>query len=195
VLGRLISDLLVEKFGDIVNADFTAGMETRLDEVEGKGRVWTDMIREFWTPFKKNVDDVTQSMESYKGRVDEPTDEVCEKCGKPMLKKLGRYGYFLACSGFPECRNAKSLPLAKCPQCGGDIVARKTKKRGKEFYGCSNYPACDFLTHLKPLPSQNCPKCGWFLVEKYDKRNGAHKLCVNPACDYLHDAEGAEGTV
>jgi DNA topoisomerase-1 len=109
-----------------------------------------------------------------------------------MVKKLGRYGYFLACSGFPECRNAKPLPLAVCPKCGGDIVARKTKKRGKEFYGCANYPACDFLTHFKPLANQNCPKCGWFLVEKYDKRNGSHKLCINPSCDYLHEAEEGE---
>ncbi|MDR0551111.1 MAG: type I DNA topoisomerase [Spirochaetaceae bacterium] len=192
VLGRLISNLLVENFGAVVNADFTAGMETKLDEVELKGREWTDMIREFWTPFKKTVDEVAQTLESYKDRIDEPTGEVCEKCGKPMVKKLGRYGYFLACSGFPECRNAKPLPLAVCPKCGGDIVARKTKKRGKEFYGCANYPACDFLTHFKPLANQNCPKCGWFLVEKYDKRNGSHKLCINPSCDYLHEAEEGE---
>lgn len=190
-LGRLISNLLVEKFGVIVNTDFTARMETKLDEVEGDGRNWTDMIREFWTPFKQNVDAVEKTAESYKGRIDETTDEVCEKCGKPMLKKLGRFGYFLACSGFPECRNAKSIPLAKCPKCGGDIVARKAKKRGKEFYGCTNYPDCDFLSHFKPLPDQNCPKCGWFLVEKYDKRNGNHKLCINPDCDYLHAADNS----
>ncbi|MDR2491381.1 MAG: type I DNA topoisomerase [Spirochaetaceae bacterium] len=189
VLGRLIANLLVEKFGDIVNADFTAGMETKLDEVEGSSRSWTDMIREFWMPFKQNVDEVEKSLESYKGRIDEPTDEVCEKCGRPMVKKLGRFGYFLACTGFPECRNAKSIPLAVCPKCGGDIIARKAKKRGKEFYGCTNYPGCDFLSHFKPLPGQNCPKCGWFLVEKYDKRNGSHKLCINPSCDYLHAAD------
>jgi DNA topoisomerase-1 len=119
----------------------------------------------------------------------EPTGEVCEKCGRPMLKKLGRFGYFLACSGFPECHNAKSLPLAKCPKCSGDIVARKGKNgRGREFYGCTNYPDCDFMTIYKPL-EQNCPKCGWFLVQKSDKKNGLYKSCINPGCDYLHTAE------
>jgi DNA topoisomerase-1 len=108
-----------------------------------------------------------------------------------MVKKLGRFGFFLACSGFPECRNTKSIPLAKCPKCGGDVVARKTKGRGKEFYGCTNYPDCDFISHFKPI-NQNCPQCGRFMVEKYDKKNGAHKACINPDCDYLHSAEDEE---
>jgi DNA topoisomerase-1 len=153
---------------------------------------WPDMIREFYHPFKDQVDEVGKSLESFKGSLDEKTDYVCEKCGKPMVKKLGRFGYFLACSGFPECRNTKSIPLAKCPKCGGDVVVRKTKGRGKEFYGCTNYPDCDFISHFKPI-NQDCPKCGQFLVEKYDKKNGSHKACINPACDYLHsdDEEGA----
>ncbi|MDR0685341.1 MAG: type I DNA topoisomerase [Spirochaetaceae bacterium] len=184
VLGKLICDMLVEHFGDVVNADFTAGMETGLDEVEGSARNWPDMIRDFYKPFKVRVDEVGSRLESIKGTLDEKTDQVCEKCGRPMVKKLGRYGYFLACPGFPECRNTKSIPLAKCPKCGGDIVARRG--RGKKFYGCVNYPACDFLTYFLPLPDQACPKCGWFLVEKYDKRNGSQKACINPACDYLH---------
>ncbi|MDR2795161.1 MAG: type I DNA topoisomerase [Spirochaetaceae bacterium] len=186
VLGRLICDMLVEHFGDVVNADFTAGMETGLDEVEGSARNWPDMIRDFYKPFKVRLDDVARKLESIKGTLDEKTDQLCEKCGKPMVKKLGRYGYFLACSGFPECRNTKSIPLAKCPKCGGDIVARRGK--GKKFYGCVNYPKCDFLTRFLPLPGQNCPKCGWFLVEKYDKQNGSHKACINPDCDHLHNA-------
>jgi DNA topoisomerase-1 len=180
VLGRLICDMLVEHFGDVVNADFTAGMETGLDEVEGSERNWPDMIRDFYKPFKEHVDEVGRKLESIKGTLDEKTDEVCEKCGRPMVKKLGRYGYFLACSGFPECHNTKSIPLAKCPKCGGDIVARRGK--GKKFYGCVNYPKCDFLTHFLPLPGQDCPKCGWFLVEKHDKRNGSYKSCINPDC-------------
>jgi DNA topoisomerase-1 len=186
-LGRLICDMLVEHFGDVVNADFTAGMETGLDEVEGSGRNWPDMIRDFYKPFKVQLDDVFSKLESVKGTLDEKTDQVCEKCGRPMVKKLGRFGYFLACSGFPECRNTKSIALAKCPKCGGDVVARSG--RGKKFYGCVNYPQCDFLTRFLPLPGQNCPKCGWFLVEKYDKRNGSHKGCINPDCGYLHSGE------
>jgi DNA topoisomerase-1 len=186
-LGRLICDMLVEHFGDVVNADFTAGMETGLDEVEGSGRSWPDMIGDFYRPFKVHLDEVFSKLESIKGTLDEKTDQICEKCGKPMVKKLGRFGYFLACSGFPECRNTKSIALAKCPKCGGDVVARRGK--GKKFYGCVNYPECDFLTPFLPLPGQNCPKCGWFLVEKYDKRNGSHKGCINPDCGWLHSGE------
>ncbi|MDR2782832.1 MAG: type I DNA topoisomerase [Treponema sp.] len=189
-LGRLINDLLVEYFPNVVDVDFTALMEDKLDIVEENRIQWSDMIREFWAPFKSRVEDVGKTLETYKGVLDETTDYTCEKCGKPMKKKLGKFGYFLACSGFPECRNTKSIPLATCPKCGGDIVARKTKSKRKEFYGCANYPECDFLTHFKPL-NQNCPKCGHFLVEKHDKVNGSHKACINPACDYLHSEDEA----
>jgi DNA topoisomerase-1 len=185
ILGRMISDMLVEYFPHVVDAAFTAAMENKLDEVEESQIRWPEMIREFWAPFKDQVDEVGKTLESFKGSLDELTEYTCEKCGKPMMKKLGRFGFFLACSGFPECRNTKSIPLAKCPRCGGDIVARKTKGRGKEFYGCTNYPECDFISHFKPI-NQNCPKCGQFLVEKYDKKNGPHKACINPNCDYLH---------
>ncbi|MCL2208658.1 MAG: type I DNA topoisomerase [Treponema sp.] len=188
VLGKLINDVLVEHFPAYVNADFTASMETKLDAVEDNKISWPQMIREFWDPFKTTVDDVSRTIESYKGTLDEKTDLLCEKCGQPLLKKLGRFGFFLACSAFPECRNTKSIPLAKCPKCTGDIVARKTKGRGKEFYGCTNYPECDFISHFKPV-NQNCPKCGFFMVEKYDKKNGSHKVCINTECDYLHSAE------
>ncbi|GHV85702.1 DNA topoisomerase 1 [Spirochaetia bacterium] len=191
LLGRMISDMLSEYFPHVVDAAFTASMELKLDQVEENNVRWPDMIKEFWDPFKDQVDEVGKTLESYKGTLDEPTNYVCEKCGKPLVKKLGRFGFFLACSGFPECRNTRSVPLAVCPKCGGDVVARKTRGRGKEFYGCTNYPDCDFISHFKPL-SQNCPRCGRFLVEKYDKRNGSHKACINPDCDYLHSAEEDE---
>jgi len=191
VLGKLINEVLVEYFPHYIDVDFTASMETKLDEVEENKVSWPDMIREFWSPFKTSVDDVSKTIESYKGTLDEKTEFTCEKCGKPLLKKLGRFGFFLACSGFPECRSTKSIPLAKCPKCNGDVVARKTKGRGKEFYGCTNYPECDFISHFKPI-NQNCPKCGFFMVEKYDKKNGAHKACINPDCDYLHSADDGE---
>jgi DNA topoisomerase-1 len=188
ILGRMICDMLVEHFPDVVEAGFTASMESKLDEVEENQIRWPDMIRKFWGPFKDQVEEVGKSLESFKGSLDEETDYICEKCGKPMVKKLGRFGFFLACSGFPECRNTRSIPLAKCPRCGGDIVARKTRGRGKEFYGCTNYPDCDFISHFKPI-NQSCPKCGQFMVEKYDKKNGSHKACINPECDYLHSSE------
>ena len=191
VLGKMICKILVEAFPDVINEHFTAEVENTLDNVEQDKIVWNNMIRDFYGPFKKRCDEVESSVESVKGFLDEPTEENCDKCGKPMVKKLGRFGYFLACSGFPECHNTKSIPLAKCPKkdCDGYIVARKTKGRGKEFYGCTNYPKCDFISHFKPLENQYCPKCGWFLVEKFDKKNGSYKSCINPDCDYLHSAD------
>ncbi len=186
-LGRMINKILVESFPAVINEEFTAQVENELDQVEADELVWNNIIGDFYGGFKKRVDEVMETTESIKGFLDEETDEVCDKCGKPMLKKLGRFGYFLACSGFPECHNTKSIPLAKCPckDCGGDIVERKTKGRGKSFFGCTNYPTCTFISHFKPI-DQYCPQCGWFLVEKYDKKNGSYKSCINPDCDYLH---------
>ena len=189
VLGKMISKILVESFPDVINEKFTAEVENELYAVEQDKVVWNDMIRDFYGPFKKRVEEVEHNTESIKGFLDEKTDLICEKCGKPMVKKLGRFGFFLACSGFPECHNTKSIPLAKCPikGCNGDIVERKSKGRGKSFYGCTNYPKCSFISHFKPIDA-TCPKCGWFMVEKFDKKNGTYKSCINPDCDYLHSA-------
>lgn len=189
-LGRIISDMLSESFPDIVSVDFTAQMEQKLDAVEENREEWHRMVDNFYKPLKVQVDHVEETLESVKGILDEPTDFVCEKCGRPMVKRLGRYGFFLACSGFPECRNTKPVPLADCPRpgCDGKIVARKKQGgRGKEFYGCTNYPECDFITHFKPT-AMKCPKCGYFLVEKTDKQRGTYKACINPECDFLHTA-------
>ncbi len=192
-LGKIISKILVESFPDVINESFTAEVENKLDEVENDTLVWNTMMSDFYGPFKKRVDEVMETQESIKGFLDEQTDLKCDLCGKPMVKKLGRFGYFLACSGFPECHNTKSIPLAKCPckDCGGDIVERKTKGRGKSFYGCTNYPKCNFISHFKPI-DQYCPQCGWFLVEKFDKKNGSYKSCINPDCNYLHTNDGED---
>lgn len=193
-LGRIINDLLVKNFSEIVDVNFTAGMETKLDEVEENKIEWPALMKNFYGPFKEHVDIAVEKVESIKGSLDEQTDIICDKCGKPMVKKLGRFGFFLACTGFPECKNTKSIPLAKCPRegCGGDIIARKSKGRGKEFYGCTHFPECDFISHFKPINAV-CPKCGWFMVEKYDKKHGSYKACINPDCDYLHTVvEGVE---
>ena len=193
-LGKMINKILVESFPAVINEEFTAKVENELDQVEEDKLVWNNIISDFYGPFKETVDNVMEHQESIKGFLDEQTDKVCELCGKPMVKKLGRFGFFLACSGFPECHNTKSIPLAKCPVCGdGEIVERKTKGRGKAFYGCTNYPTCTFISHFKPI-DQYCPKCGWFLVEKFDKENGAYKSCINPDCDYLHTS-GEEAAV
>lgn len=191
-LGRMINDILVESFTEVVNENFTAEIENELDEVEENKIQWAKMLEDFFFPFRDKVENVMATHESFKGMMDEVTDKICEKCGKPMVKKLGRFGFFLACSGFPECHNTRSIPLARCPRpgCNGEIVARKTKGRGKEFYGCTNYPQCDFISHYKPIDVY-CPKCGQFLVEKYDKKHGTYKACINPDCDYLHSGDDA----
>lgn len=191
-LGRMINDILVESFPEVVNENFTAEIENELDEVEENKIQWAKMLEDFFFPFRDKVENVMATHESFKGMMDEVTDKICEKCGKPMVKKLGRFGFFLACSGFPECHNTRSIPLARCPRpgCNGEIVARKTKGRGKEFYGCTNYPQCDFISHYKPIDVY-CPKCGQFLVEKYDKKHGTYKACINPNCDYLHSGDDA----
>jgi DNA topoisomerase-1 len=192
-LGRIISDILSSSFPEILDVHFTAEMEKRLDLVEERKEEWVQMIEGFYKPFKSKVDTVMSSLESMKGILDEPTDFSCEKCGKKLIKKLGRFGFFLACEGFPECKNTKPVPLGDCPRegCGGKVIARrKAGGRGHEFYGCSNYPTCDFFTHFKPT-EQKCPKCGKFLVEKEDKKRGSYKMCINPECTYLHAEEGA----
>jgi len=190
-LGRIINNLLTAQFPDLLNENFTASLEKKLDEVEERKERWEEVVAEFYRSFKVQVDHVMETLESIKGVLDEPTEFVCEKCGKPLVKKLGRYGFFLACTGFPDCRNTRAVPLADCPQpgCGGKIIARRRKGgRGKEFYGCTNYPQCGFVTYYKPSSSK-CPQCGYFLVERQDKQRGAYKACINPQCDYLHVPE------
>jgi len=193
-LGKMISDILSEFFPEVIGAGFTAQMESLLDKVEDEKADWVHSLKDFYIPFKVKLDDLMANLSSRKGSLDESTDRTCDLCGKPMVKKLGRFGFFLACSGFPTCKNTKSIPLAHCPKCGGDVVERKNPKgKRKTFYGCTRYPECDFVTYDKPT-EKTCPKCGWFLVQKNDARVGSHKACINPACDYLHskDEEGQE---
>ena len=193
-LGRIINNLLTENFSELVNENFTAQMEKRLDDIEGGNESWANVVQEFYREFKPQVDHVMETLESIKGVLDEPTELVCERCGRPMVKKLGRYGFFIACTGFPECRNTRPVPLADCPRagCDGKIVARRAQKgRGREFYGCTNYPECDFLTYDKPTGS-TCPHCGQFLVAKEDRQRGSYKACINPECDYLHTHEAED---
>ncbi|HWR11431.1 MAG TPA: type I DNA topoisomerase [Rectinemataceae bacterium] len=186
LLGKMITEILSEYFPDVIDTGFTSSMERLLDQVEEEKVDWVAVMKDFYFPFKKRLDEVMSTLTSKKGQLDEATDIVCELCGKPMVKKLGRFGFFLACSGFPACKNTKSIPLAKCPKCGGDIVERKNVKgKRKTFYGCTNYPTCDFMSYDRPT-DKLCPKCGWFLVEKTDKVSGVHKVCINPSCDYLH---------
>jgi DNA topoisomerase-1 len=191
VLGKIINNLLLETFPEIMDVNFTANIEKKLDEIEESGAFWAGMIEDFYTPFNAQVLYVMEHLESIKGVLDEETAFTCEKCGRPMVKKLGRYGFFLACSGFPECRNSKAIPLADCPRagCDGKIIAkRKQNGRGKVFYGCTRFPDCDFVTYFTPT-EYKCPRCGYFLVERSDKKRGEYRSCANPECNYIYGQE------
>ncbi len=184
VLGNLVNEMVSKHFPSLVSVDFTAGMEEKLDLIEESKSDWKTMLRDFYSPFKATVDEAEHKMEEMKGVLDEETDMVCEKCGKMMMKKLGKYGFFLACSGFPDCRNAKSLPLGKCPSadCDGDVVKRSSKK-GRPFYACNNYPDCEFMTRDAPT-QKDCPKCGKLLFKKRIKGKGEMQTCLNESCGY-----------
>ncbi len=182
-LGFLVTGLMEEYFKEIVDVRFTASMEDRLDEVETTGHEWKQIIRDFYGPFRKDLEKADAAIEKVVVE-DKPTGEVCELCGKPMVFKAGRYGDFIACSGYPECRNTKPILKAigvKCPKCGRDVIEKKSK-RGKIFYGCSGYPKCDMSYWNKPV-NKACPKCGSLLTEKITKGEKG-LVCSNQECDY-----------
>jgi DNA topoisomerase-1 len=183
LLGKIVNDIMSDKFSSLVSIDFTAGMEEKLDRIEASETDWIKMLEEFYGPFKEQIDQAESTIEEMKGILDEETDYVCEKCGKKMLKKLGRFGFFLACSGFPECRNAKSLPLGKCPKCDGNVVKRASGGKRGGFYGCSNYPECDFITRENPS-DKDCPKCGKLLFTRKIKGRGEELACHNKDCGF-----------
>lgn len=181
-LGFLVNDLMEEYFKDIVDAGFTANMENRLDDVEVGSQKWKDLISEFYGPFKKELDVADSAIKKIVVE-DVPTGELCELCGKPMVIKAGRFGDFIACSGYPECKNTKPIIKTigvKCPNCGKDIVARKSK-RGRLFYGCSGYPDCKTVFWNKPT-DKRCPECNSILLEK--KTKNKNFVCSNEKCGY-----------
>jgi len=183
-LGKTVNKLLNEYFPDVTDIEFTAQLEKRLDQIEEGKEEWQQILKDFYSDFKERLDEARENME--KVNMDIETDIKCEKCGRPMVIKHGRYGKFLACSGFPECKNTKpyldKIGVA-CPKCeDGEIVKRKSKK-GKTFYGCSNYPDCDFVSWDKPT-NKKCPKCGSMMVEKYSKKSGKYYKCTNKECKH-----------
>ncbi|MHB8173758.1 MAG: type I DNA topoisomerase [Nitrospirota bacterium] len=242
-LGFIVNDLLVESFPDLFNVEFTAKMEDELDEIEEGRMQWVDTVKEFYGPFEKSLINAQKGMRNVK-REETPTDIECEKCGSKMVIKWGRNGRFLACPGYPECKNTRELPGeggesanaqareaeatdekcpkcespmviksgrfgkfmacsaypkckttkpiplgVSCPKCGGDLSERRTKG-GKPFYGCGNYPKCDFASWDRPVPKK-CPECGSpYLVEKYSKKDGPYIACPNKGCGYKEEPAG-----
>ena len=164
ILGMTVTDLLTEYFKTVMDLDFTARMEDELDEVSQGDREWVPMLREFYGPFEEALNTAQENMPRV--RIEEETDEICDTCGKPMVIKTGRFGKFIACTGFPDCRTTKRI-LNKvgvaCPQCGGDIVERKSRGRRRPFYGCSKYPECELILNQRPVP-EACPECGGLMV-------------------------------
>ena len=168
-LGIIVSDLLTEHFPDIVDLGFTALMEKELDEIAKGEREWVPFLQDFYTPFEETLRQASSRIDRVK-IAEEPTDEVCPECGQPMVVKWGRYGKFLACSGYPQCKGTRPFLVkigVACPLCGGEVVER-VNKRKRVFYGCANYPQCQFVSGQRPLP-QACPHCGGFLT-LYRKR-------------------------
>ncbi len=241
-LGMLVNDLLVERFSELMDYNFTAKMEDNLDKIEDGGLKWVDIVMDFYKPFDKDLSEAMEILGKVKPQ-DIPTDEVCDKCEKPMVIKWGRHGRFIACTGYPECKNTRPLdqegagsngqsasaqetdekcekcgsPMVlksgrfgrflacskypdckttkalstgiKCPDDGGDIVERRTKK-GKVFFSCGNYPKCKFATWYKPV-NKKCPECdAAFLVEKKTKQ-GEYIACLNKECKFKEELQGA----
>lgn len=187
-LGKIVTNLIVKYFVEIADVEFTSNMEDKLDDIEAKNTDWKDIIREFYKPFEKELETAEKEIEHIviedKPATDDEGNEIfCEKCGNPMLIKSGRFGEFMACSNYPECKNTKPIVKAigvKCPDCGGDVVAKRGKS-GKIFYGCSNYPECNKAFWYKPS-KKTCPKCGNILLEKHLKYTKL--VCSDVKCDY-----------
>jgi len=184
-IGFVVNDLLAQHFSEVVNLDFTAQLEEELDEIARGERGWVSVLRDFYMPFEETLNQAADKIEKVK--IVKPTEEVCPECGRPMVIKTGRFGKFLACSGYPDCK--KTMPFlvktgVRCPQCGKELVERKTKKK-RIFYGCSGFPKCQFAVNSRPVP-QPCPQCGKLLVTY---RDGWVK-CT--ACEYKDKVEELE---
>ena len=185
-LGQAVNTVMMEQFPNIVDVKFSADMEKKLDIIEAGKADWVATIDDFYQGFAKSLEDAEKNMEGKRVKVEDiPTDEICEKCGRPMVIKSGRYGKFVACSGFPECRNAH--PLIKdtggiCPECGGHMLVRKSAK-GRIYYGCGNYPKCNFMTWDEPV-SEKCPQCGQTLFKKKGQL-----YCAKEGCGFTKPVE------
>ena len=187
-LGEITTQLMEEHFASVVDEKFTAQMEADLDKVEEGRKPWNEVLQEFYGGFADTLAKAEENMKDVHMKIpDEETDIVCEKCGRNMVIKTGRYGKFLACPGFPECRNTKRIAVempGECPLCGGKILEKKSKK-GKKFYGCEHNPECSFLSWDPPI-GEKCPVCGKTLLQKSGR--GARVYCSNPECDYQRAA-------
>ena len=189
-LGRTVNAMMMEYFGPIIDIDFTAGLEDELDEVEEGEMDWRQVLREFYPPFESMLESAEEKIEKVEIK-DEPSDVVCDKCGAQMVYRVGRFGKFLACPNFPECRNTKPILTyiqAKCPKCGGRLL-EKTSRKNRKFYGCEHYPECDFVSWEMPV-DQRCEKCGSYMTLKRSRKGETWYLCSNETCRHRVPAPG-----
>ena len=191
-LGEVITELLKDHFNNIVDVKFTAKMESDLDDIENGERNWVDTMRRFYGGFSKTLEKAEQDMEGKRVKVpDEQTDIVCEECGKPMVIKIGPYGKFLGCSGFPDCKFTKKIVVetkGNCPKCGKKMLAKKSKK-GKPFYGCEDYKNCNFMTWDLPI-DEKCPECGAPMFKKAGRQGMIY--CAKENCGYKRPLDTKE---
>ncbi|MDF2882666.1 MAG: topoisomerase [Clostridiaceae bacterium] len=183
-LGVIVNNILTEYFTQIVDVEFTAEMEQKLDDIEDGNEDWKSVVGKFYKPLEKSID-IAEKEVSKITIEDKVTDIKCEKCGRFMVIKHGRFGDFLACPGYPECKNTKPLVEelnVPCPKCGGKIQVKRSKK-GRKFYGCSNYPKCDFVSWFEPS-DKKCPQCGSYMVKKFNKTKGDFYECSNHECKH-----------
>lgn len=182
-LGMVTTDIMKNNFPNIVDVEFTAGMEEELDQVEEGQRAWVGLLDEFYPEFEEELENAKENIAKIQIK-DEESDVVCEKCGRKMVYKLSKFGKFLACPGYPECKNTKAIRTetgAKCPKCGGEILQKKSRK-GKIYYGCENLPKCDFMAWDMPVKDESCPKCGGLLLKKQGKNPKI--FCSTEGCGY-----------
>jgi len=168
-LGFVVNDLLTQSFPDLMDIEFTAKMEEELDEIANENKDWVKVVKTFYKPLEKDLEEAHETVERVK-LADEITEEKCPKCGKPMAIKTGRFGKFLACTGYPECKSTRPYQVktgAKCPECGKELVQRISKKK-KRFYGCSGYPDCKFATFMQPA-AKPCPQCNNLMTIQKNK--------------------------
>ena len=190
-LGMITTDIMKKSFDEIVDIEFTAEMEQKLDNVEEGKLGWVKVLEDFYPEFEKNLEKAHAQVEKVKIK-DEESDIICDKCGRKMVYKVSKFGKFLACPGYPECRNTMAIRTetgTKCPRCGGEILEKKSHK-GNTFYGCENYPKCDFMAWDKPVKKEACPECGGLLLKR--KGRNAKIYCSNEACKYERKPERKE---
>ncbi len=184
-LGIIVNDLMKEYFKSIVDVEFTAAMEERLDHIEEGTETWRDVVGSFYEPLKKDLVFAEETVSKITIE-DEVTDEICELCGNHFVIKNGRFGKFMACSGYPECKNTKAIVEktgVACPKCEeGEVLQRKSRK-GKKFYGCSRYPECDYVSWYEPV-KEPCPVCSGLMYKRYSKKEGTYLLCSNEECQH-----------